>query len=373
MSRSPALIPSSWSAGFFDGETPERHVAMVMLGPNSLGIHLADGRQLWWPYREIRLAQGRFPGEEVRLEHGTGLPEILVIADKRFLYALRQVAPSFGRGFLAPAQGMNGIFQAVAAALAGIGIVAGTFVWGLPRMTDVLTPLIPVAFEDWLGEQAFLQLAGEERLVRDPRILAPLQEIVARLEAGGEHPYSFRLYVVKDDSVNAFALPGGRILVNSGLLAKMQRPEEMAGVLSHEMIHVLHRHSTRTLLREVSARVMLSAALGGTDQLAGLLGNAVSLGMLHVSREAETEADVAGLRLMLRSRIDPGGMVGCLRVLDQAGGAQPRMLAMLSDHPETRDRLARIEALASEAKGPYRPLLPGVNWMDVREAAQIVD
>lgn len=153
----------------------------------------------------------------------------------------------------------------------------------------------------------------------------------------------------------------------------MERPEELAGVLSHEMIHVLHRHSTRTLLREISARVMLSAALGGTDQLAGLLGNAVSLGMLHVSREAETEADVAGLRLMQHARIDPQGMVGCMRVLEQAGGGQLGMFAVFSDHPETRERLARIEKLASQARGPYRPLLPGVSWQHVRQAAQNVD
>src|SRR5262249_20774964 len=147
---------------------------------------------------------------------------------------------------------------------------------------------------------------------RDPHRQALLESIVARLAGAlpAESPYKFRVYVVNESPVNALAAPGGYIVVFRGLIDQAKRPEELAGVLAHEMQHVVQRHTTQAIIQHGSTGLLLAALTGDmTGPLAYGLQSARVLGQLQYSRRAESQADAEGMKMLLAARIDPNGLI----------------------------------------------------------------
>jgi beta-barrel assembly-enhancing protease len=172
---------------------------------------------------------------------------------------------------------------------------------------------------------------------------------------------------VRDSAVNAFATPGGFIIVNSGLIEATKTPEELAGVLAHEVQHVVHRHTTRAIIREAPLRIALSALAGGGSEI-GTAANVVgTLGVLRYRRGDEAEADRDGLRLLEAARVDPAGMVSFMRALEARHEDAPRFIGYLSTHPHAADRVNALEALAAAGRGQWRPVLDAKGWRRVRE------
>ena len=157
--------------------------------------------------------------------------------------------------------------------------------------------------------------------------------------------------MVDAPDVNALAAPGGYIVVFRGLLERARTPDELAGVLAHEIEHVLHRHTTRAVIQHASTGLLLAALTGDmTGPLAYGLESARVLGQLQYSRRAEEEADRDGMKLLLAARVDPAGMIGFFD--DLAKGEHPRrVLRYLSTHPSPTDRIAALRALAAGAPG----------------------
>jgi predicted Zn-dependent protease len=166
--------------------------------------------------------------------------------------------------------------------------------------------------------------------------------------------------------VNALAVPGGYVVVFRGLLERTVTPEEMAGVMAHELQHVLHRHATRAVIQDASTGLLLMALTGDvTGPLAYGLQTARTLGDLRYSRRAEEEADTDGMKMMLAARLDPAGMITFFERIRKEEGAAPRALTYLSTHPLAADRLQRLKAMAAAWTGTPEPLLPGDRWADV--------
>jgi len=183
---------------------------------------------------------------------------------------------------------------------------------------------------------------------------------------GPPSPYTFRVYVVNRPLVNALAVPGGYVVIFRGLLERTGTPEELAGVLAHELQHVLHRHATRAVIQDVSTGLLLMALTGDvTGPLAYGLQTARTLGDLRYSRRAEAEADTEGMRMMLAARVDPAGMITFFERIQKEEGPAPRALTYLSTHPLTADRLERLKAMAAAWKGTPEPLLPGDRWTEL--------
>jgi predicted Zn-dependent protease len=179
--------------------------------------------------------------------------------------------------------------------------------------------------------------------------------------------------VVNQAQVNALAAPGGTIVVFRGLLERTRTPEELAGVLAHEVEHVLRRHATRAVIQHASTGLLVAAITGDmTGPLAYGLESARVLGQLQYSRRAEEEADREGMKLLLAARIDPEGMLGFYRQLDEREHDRAA-LRYLSTHPSTRDRLRHLRELAASAKQSPLPLLPGQNWQEIRSMCQSSD
>lgn len=355
---------TDWLGVYLDGRTAARHPATVRLMREGIEITTEAPGTRFWPYRELRQTQGFYTGEEVRLERGGDLAEVLLIADIAFLESLHEAAPHMGSRFHDPGGRGPRLYWTVAAAAAAVAITAAVYLWTIPALAALLAPRVPVAWEQSVGQSAIEYLAPGEQRCADPRLGAAMHEMVRRLTAPGPPaPYELRVYVVNRPVVNALAVPGGYVVIFRGLLERTTTPEELAGVLAHELQHVLRRHATRAVIQDVSTGLLLMALTGDvTGPLAYGLQTARTLGDLRYSRRAEEEADTEGMKMLLAARVDPTGMISFFETIQKEEGARAKALTYLSSHPLAADRIARLKAMAAASRGTPDPLLPNENW-----------
>ncbi len=192
---------------------------------------------------------------------------------------------------------------------------------------------VPEDTEARFGRSAFEALRGRLSLRDEGPEIDRVRTLGKRLTQGSPHRYQF--HVAEDATVNAFALPGGIVVVNTGLLQAMQRPEELAGVLGHEIEHVEQRHSLQALAKDWGWRAawaLIAGEWGGT--LAA--DAATQLGSLKFSRDAERQADAGGFDRLVAAGIDPSGMRDFFRRLAADGG-------FLSTHPSGAEREQQMD------------------------------
>jgi predicted Zn-dependent protease len=170
-----------------------------------------------------------------------------------------------------------------------------------------------------------------------------LGEMTHRLtEQIQNNPYKFEVTVVKSDVVNAFALPGGYVVVFTGLMKKAESGEEVAGVLSHELNHVLQRHGLERIVKNLGLMAVAAIVLGNQQGLVGMMKQlGVELFTLKFGREQETEADLTGLQLLQRAKIDPSGMIKFFERLSEKDEGR---MEWLSTHPMSTARAERLKA-----------------------------
>jgi beta-barrel assembly-enhancing protease len=361
--------PRVWDAQYLDGRTPQPRPARVVIGHTGLEITLLDaGDSFRWPLAELRQTQGFYAGEQVRLERGGELAEVLLISDVTFLSALRAAAPHAAAAFHDPARRRFRPGLTAVAALAAVAVALGLYFWGIPAAAAVAATRVPVAWEVALGDAALARLAPPSRRCVDPVRQRRIDEIVSILLRPLPDPrYPFRVTVVDHPMVNAFAAPGGGIVVFRGLLERTDSAEELAGVLAHEIQHVLHRHATRAILREASTGILVAALVGDVSAVATFgVQTARLLGDLRHSREAEREADEDGMRMLQAARVDPRGMLAFFEAMQKLEEELGTGVRYLSTHPAAGDRLHALAALAAQAP-PGSPMrLPaGDDWSDV--------
>lgn len=242
-------------------------------------------------------------------------------------------APPSTRGFR-PHQGRAfGEVVALSAVLIAIGALIYHFAGTLSAWA---TPLVPHSVDRKLGEVSAAQL-GLMQATCSERATAYVKSITdPLLAAAGPLPFEFQVVVAKDEAVNAFALPGGFLTVNSGLLEAAESGEEVAGVLGHEIQHALLRHGTKRILRQLGGSVAMGLLLGGEPT--GMSGLAGRLTSLAYDRDQESEADARGIDLLVRAGVDPSGLGRFFERLAKEGGPAPP--ALLSTHPDPGERAA---------------------------------
>lgn len=265
--------------------------------------------------------------------------------------------------------GRNGILLFLAAMM-GCLLIG----WGCWRALDVAlvraVDLIPTSWEVTLGQAASLPVTTGARIVTEGKIVEPVQAIVDRLLSGvSASPYPFTVTVVKNGDVNAFALPGGKIVVLTGLLDEADDAAQVAGVLAHEIQHVLLRHGLKSMMQSLKWSLALSVLVGdaaGIEEV--LLVSAGDFAKLSHGRDAEREADREGMRLLHRTGLDPDGVGRFFEKMEKATGTQMlEALSFLTTHPGHGERFENARKLKTEL-GPAaaRPL--PLDWPGLKAA-----
>lgn len=366
-------MPTSRSAYYLDGRTARRHPVTLTVTPAALHVAMPDGSAKHWPYDEIRQTQGTYRGEAVRLEFGPEPAEAIVISTAALLKDIHGAAPTLARHFHNPARRHARIGWTLCAAVSIALLVVGLYRWGIPGIASAATRYIPVAWEESLGRQVVAHLAPETQQCRDPERLRKLDHIVQTLAATHPaSPYRITIAVVDAPTVNAFAAPGGRLVILRGLLERTASPEQLAGVLAHELQHVYQRHTTKAILEQTAATWLLTAVSG--DMSGGLawgLQGARTMGSLHYSRTHETEADIEGLRMMQAARLDPAAMIAFYGTMERGAQDHAGSPDFLSTHPEMGERLATLIALADPPPSNAERLLPEEDWKDIRTLCRL--
>jgi Zn-dependent protease with chaperone function len=215
-----------------------------------------------------------------------------------------------------------------------------------------LAPHLPFRHEVALAERLFDEAAPTDAQARARH--AALQALADRVAARMALPAGMQVRVTDDPSnlVNAYATLGGRIRVFHGLLRKLESEEALAALLAHEIAHVKHRHVAAGMGHGLAVALVLSvvAPEGAAQAAQGLLGGAAQLALLGYSRDNESLADEEALAASLALYGHAGGMAQLFKVLPQADA--PAGTAWLRSHPDTAERLARVQAAASPAPAP---------------------
>jgi Zn-dependent protease with chaperone function len=173
-----------------------------------------------------------------------------------------------------------------------------------------------------------------------------LQSFTDQLRLSSKYP--IRVTFVNSDMVNAYALPGGNIVVYRGILEKIKTPEELAALLAHESSHINQRHSLRSLLRSAANGILISVIFGDASGISGaVVSNAEALNGLRYSRSLEAEADEKGMDLLLANKVNVDGMKQLMHML-QKEDKLPGSLAFISTHPLTKERVAATEKYLSK-------------------------
>lgn len=243
---------------------------------------------------------------------------------------------------------MGGLRMVIAAAVALFGALSYCTTTSENPVTGEkqhvsLTPEQEVALGRQLAPQMAAQFGGVSSTEARERVSRVGARIVSRSSAS-QAPYKYNFYLLSDRrTVNAFALPGGQIFITEALLSLLTSEDELAGVLGHEVGHVLARHSAEHLAKQQLTKSLVGAvAIGSgsydTAQIAHLAGSLVN--MKH-GRDDELESDTLGLRLMREAGYDPRAMISVMQKLEKASGGS-RQPEFASTHPSPGNRIQRI-------------------------------
>lgn len=227
-----------------------------------------------------------------------------------------------------------------------VAILIAVYLFLVPWMAERAAAKLPTATEREIGDA--LYSAMQAGMQEDTAASRKLNQFFAAMHVPTD--YSIRIAVIQDPTVNAFALPGGQIVVYTGLLNQLSSYPELAALLSHEFIHVNNRHATKSIFRKMGSKIFISLLFGRMGSIAGIVANhADDLKSLTYSRSLETESDTAGLRLLQERKIDPGGFIRLFRRL-QASAPVSGTPEMLSSHPDTEKRIELIKELSKTAE-----------------------
>lgn len=247
----------------------------------------------------------------------------------------------------------------------------------LPALGEASVDELSPAAEQRLGDQIYQELLRVGAIHDDPETLDALtRQAIKLLSASHQLGHSaedrpFRFFLVKDPTINAFAMPGGYIGIHTGLITASDKESEVMSVLAHEIGHVTQRHIARMFgqQRQGSAVMIASALLAAMavrsspDAAMGLLslGQTVAVrDQLAFSRDAEREADRVGLQILAQSGFDPKGMASMFERLSQAGRLYDNNApAYLRTHPLTTDRIADIQSRLQNEPGLGRGAISG--------------
>ncbi len=211
-----------------------------------------------------------------------------------------------------------------------------------------------------LGLQAAPEMAaqygGEDPDPRDRQVVEEVGEDVVRNSKAGQSPYQFQFHALADDqTINAFALPGGQVFITRALLRRLKSRAQLAGVLGHEVGHVIARHSAEHMAQAELTQGITGAAViatydpnnpssRGSAAVAAMIGNLVNL---KFSRNDELEADKWGVKLMSQAGYDPRSMIDVMEVLKQARGSSGQS-EFFQTHPNPENREEKIQAAIKE-------------------------
>ncbi|WP_417724337.1 M48 family metallopeptidase [Salipiger sp.] len=365
-------------ARFYDGLTAIRHEVEVRLSEDSTALLISGTTlpaPLRWPLPDLRaLRDHGDPAQVVVTRHlevednAPRDPARLLIDDPEMAEWLRRTRPRLWRRDVKQGTGRR---IAIRAGVAVGAVLLMLFVI-LPSMADTLARLLPVEREVAFGRSVTAQMArflggetAEQITCTSPDGNEALQRMVDRLTDGADLGYDLNVVVFDNEMVNAFAAPGGQVVIVRGLIDKADSPDMVAAVLAHEIGHVVHRDPTRGALRAAGSVGLLGLMFGDFTGGAAMAFLADRLLNAQYSQEAESQADRFAHAMLRDADLPPGALADMFERFRAMGGDISGPLAHFMSHPRLGTRIDAARAATPDDQ-PARPSLDAAGWAALR-------
>jgi Zn-dependent protease with chaperone function len=362
-------------ARYFDGRSAAPRPVVVSFGERSLVIMgFNDVALAHWPLASLR-AVGRKGDDPAQLVPHPASDERLVLSDGEMLEAIARVCPDL---YHRPVDRKHVRHAFLWAGGAVAALVLMVFVL-IPVLAGRLALMIPPDREQQLGDAvveqlrtvlSFLGSAEKPALCDAPEGVAALEAMTRRLAPAPDLPYPLRVGVIDHGMINAVALPGGRVLIFRGLLEAAGSPEEVAGVLAHEIGHAFHHDPTRMALRAAGTAGILGLVLG--DVFGASIVVVATDAVLNASyqREAEAQADRVALALLAEAGLPSGPFARFFEKMRAKYGDAEGVFKLIASHPGLAERAARAAEADAIGEGPFEPALDDQQWVALKGICQ---
>jgi len=219
--------------------------------------------------------------------------------------------------------------------------------------------------EEKLGKLFYEHISKNSKDIDKPFVINTIDSILLRITEGNSIQNNIQLHIVKNDEINAFALPGGHIMIYSGLIARADNPAEIAGILSHELAHIELDHVMKKLVKEVGLGLLISMAGGqsGTEILRETLK---FLSSTAYDRKLEKQADLKAVDYLLNANIDPEPFANFLYKLEEEDHLLSEF-SWLSTHPELKARAEYIIEYYQDKGSQKQPIISHSSWLLLQE------
>ena len=330
---------------YYDGRSSKGHSAHIEFYADGVHISYSDGspRRVTVVWDVANIHRGNFAhSASIQLRYGASPIQYLEVSDPDFLDSLTRNYPEkkFNAAdleFLRRA----GPWRIAAVSIGFVLLVLVSYVFILPPFAEFWAARISLQTEESLGNKMYENVMQSYKV--DQRLTKQANGYWRAMHISS--PYTVNITIVDEPQANAFALPGGQIIIFNGIIREMKDYNELAGLLAHEYSHIKLRHSLRMLSRNLAGYVFISILLNdASGSIAILATNANALKELGFSREMEHQADQGGYDLLRSAHIDPGGMMALFKTLKSVHGESISMTEFISTHPLTDSRIAYIKS-----------------------------
>ncbi|MFN3231381.1 MAG: M48 family metallopeptidase [Alphaproteobacteria bacterium] len=327
-----------FSGTLYDGQSAAGIPVTVELGPNGIMVQRVRGGIDIWPYASITLMSSHRDGNRIAVSRTGKSAERLTIEGDSVASALAAHAPQHAQ---TPGRNHG---RAVLVSLAIVGTLAA-FYFAYPVLKSGLVAVFPDNWAIAWGETVVDAMPGSGETCDDPAGQAVLDQLTAALVASTPLPYEPRVRVDGSKQVNAFAAPGGHVVLLSGMIHDAEGPEEVVGVLAHELGHVKHKHALNRLIDVVGVDIILSSIGGDIGAVGGLVM------VLRYGREDEREADRTAVEMLKAAGMPSDGLASFFDRMAAKEGDLAIYSNFLSTHPALLDRSAEVRALGGDHEG----------------------
>jgi beta-barrel assembly-enhancing protease len=348
-------------ARYGDGRAAVMREAQCEIGADAITFRVGETTHVW-SYAE--LARADDGNGRIVLKRTPETGERLMF-DAEAKPALRTAAPTL---FTASARGVERPRLVLGVVAAAWGLAA-VFLVGIPLGAEPIASVMPSPYRAQIADISWSQVSGLTDYCDDSDEAARiLNDMTHRIMAASDVPNRDDIWItiVDADFPNAFALPDDSIIVTAGLIQLAGHPDELTGVLAHEIAHIERNHVMTNVVRQMGAGIFFDVIFGGAGLGQVTAVASVNLAGLRYSRGAEEEADARGLEYLDAAGIGTGGLARMFdRFRDVAEGEGGEIPTLLSSHPATP---ARAAAARARARQGLQPSLSERDWRIVRQA-----
>ncbi len=352
------------AARFYDGETAQAHAVSVRATTAELVIFRAAdaGIVARWPIADVAVL-GDLQHEAVPPVMVRGSEARLMVDDPELRHQLASLVPQLAPLGAPP----SATGRRIAAFGTAVAALVGLFWVAVDYGTEYVAPLLPYSLQAKLGESVYDELTADKDECHGKAGMRALNDLANRLARAADYPHDITVHVIEGGPVNAFTLPGGILVFYSDLIDQAKSRDQLAGVMAHEIGHVVHYHPMKGVVRQYGLDLLARLVSGGySDVVSGLATGGNILLALRNGRSFEREADATGVRLLEKLELRADGVASFFeQMMEKEPKDAAEAFGIWSSHPPTNERIA-----ATRRPATGRPAFTDAEWRAIRNVCK---